>query len=81
LPQLPGVVNLAQPGLVEMGVLLKAGGLNWAARPAPEGAIAKVELDTTLLQNLLQVPQANAAQMVEEWRMLEPDMTEEQRQR
>ena len=81
LPQLPGVLNLAQPGLVEMGVLLKAAGLNWAARAAPEGAIARVALDTTLLQNLRQVPQANAAQMVEEWRMLEPEMTKEQRLR
>lgn len=81
LPQLPAVLNLAQPGLIEMAALLEAAGLNWAARAAATGAIAKVELDTTVLQNLLQVPPGDAAQMTHEWRKLGPVMTEEKRPR
>lgn len=80
LAQLPAVVNLAQPGLVQMGALLEAAGLDWVARPAPNSAIARVALDTTLLQDLLQLPEADAADMVRQWRVLEPHMTERQAQ-
>ena len=76
--QLPPVLNLAQPGLIEMGALLTAAGLDWRARPAPHSAIAKVQLDTTLLQNVVRVLGADAVQMVQEWRWLEPHMTAEQ---
>ena len=78
--QLPPVLNLAQPGLVEMGALLTAAGLDWCARPAPNSAIAKVQLDTTLLQNMVRVLGVDAVQMVQEWRWLEPDMATEQNQ-
>ncbi|PCJ07296.1 MAG: NAD-dependent epimerase [Rhodobacteraceae bacterium] len=80
LPQLPAVVNLAQPGLVQMGALLDAAGLSWIARPAPEAAIARVALDTGVLQGLLQLPEAEVAQMVQQWRVLEPHITGKQEQ-
>ena len=80
LPQLPGVVNLAQPGLVEMGALLTAAGLGWAARPASEAAIARVVLDTGLLQDLVPLPKADATQMVQQCCKLEPDITGNQEQ-
>ncbi len=78
LPQLPGVVTLAQPGLIEMGALLDAAGLDWTARPAPGNAISRVLLDTRLLQDLVQLPEVDAAQMVQQWRRLEQHMTEKQ---
>ena len=80
LPQLPAVVNLAQPGLVQMGALLDAAGLEWIARPAPHSAIARVVLDTGLLQDLLHLPRADVAEMVQQWRALEPHMTRQQEQ-
>jgi len=80
LPQLPGVVNLAQPGLIEMGALLDAAGLGWAARAAPGNAISRVALDTRLLQDLVQLPEADVADMVRQWHKLEPHMTENQEQ-
>ncbi len=80
LPKLPEVINLAQPGLIEMGSLLDAAGLDWTTRAAPSNAISSVELDTGLLQNLVQMPEANAADMVRQWRKLEPHMTEKQEQ-
>ena len=74
LPQLPEVINLAQPGLVEMGALLDVAGLGWTGRPASDTAIARVVLDTGLLQDLVPVPEADAAQMVQQWRRVEPDI-------
>lgn len=41
---LPGVINLALPGVVGMEALLRAAGESWQADPAPPGAIATVEL-------------------------------------
>ncbi|TQD35755.1 NAD-dependent epimerase/dehydratase family protein [Rhodobacter capsulatus] len=41
---LPGVINLALPGVVGMEALLRAAGESWQADPAPPGAIASVEL-------------------------------------
>ncbi len=50
---LPGCLNIAAPGVVEMGALLDAAGLAWAPRPAPEGAIPEVALDVTALTRLV----------------------------
>ena len=77
---LPPALNIAQPGRVEMGALLTAAGLGWHPRPAPACAIAKVQLDTTLLQSLVPVPAADAVQMVQQWSYLEPHMTGKQSQ-
>lgn len=76
LPVLPAVLNLAQPQPVEMGDLLWAADLPFATGPAPQAAIAEVSLDVSRLQSLVPaelLPQANAAQMVREWRALGPE--------
>jgi len=69
---LPGALNIAAPGAVEMGALLDAAGLAWAPRPAPQGAIPEVALDVTALAGLVPLdPKAGTAQMlVAEWRAL-----------
>jgi len=69
---LPGALNIAAPGAVEMGALLDAAGLAWAPRPAPAGAIPEVALDVTALAGLVALaPEAGTAQMlVAEWRDL-----------
>lgn len=80
--KLPAVLNLAQPGALEMAALLRAAGHPFTWRPAPTAAIAEVTLDLSPLQKLLQdgrliaaLDRADAAQMVEEWSQLEPIMT------
>lgn len=69
---LPGALNIAAPGAVEMGALLDAAGLAWAPRPAPQGAIPEVTLDVAALAGLVPLdPKAGTAQMlVAEWRAL-----------
>ena len=72
---LPPLLNLAQPQPVEMADLLRAADQPFAPRPAPPEAIAEVSLDVSRLQSLVPVdllPQADAAQMVREWRALGP---------
>ncbi|AUQ64833.1 NAD-dependent epimerase/dehydratase family protein [Phaeobacter inhibens] len=82
-PDLPQVLNIAQPGLVAMGDLLQAAGLEFARRPAPAQAIAEVQLDVTRLIGLLAaqpvpaadlpacLPVATAADLVAEARVLD----------
>lgn len=76
-PQLPAVLNLAQPGPVEMAALLRAAGRDFAWRPAPEAAIAEVNLDVTELRHCLAAagPQplvpADPGRMLAEWAALE----------
>ena len=81
-PKLPPVLNLAQPGALEMAALLRAAGHAFAWRPAPAAAIAEVTLELTPLQKLLQdgvlspaLDAADASQMVAEWCDLEPVFT------
>lgn len=84
-PDLPTVLNLAQPRPVEMAALLRAAGRDFAWRVAPASAIAEVGLDLTelrrcLLENLsggaadLLAP-ADPAQMLAEWGQLESAIT------
>jgi nucleoside-diphosphate-sugar epimerase len=67
---LPPVLNVAAPGVFEMGDLLDAAGLDWTARPAPSSAIPSVALATDRLRQYFQfeenlcTPQA----LVAEWR-------------
>lgn len=72
---LPGVLNIAAPGAVEMGALLDAADLAWAPRPAPEGAIPEVALDVAALARLVALdPAAGRAEtLVAEWRALGQD--------
>ncbi|MDK3020787.1 NAD-dependent epimerase/dehydratase family protein [Pseudodonghicola flavimaris] len=67
---LPGVLNIAAPGTVEMGALLDMAGLAWTPRPAPASAIAEVALDVTRLCALVPLPPADAESLVAEWRGL-----------
>ncbi|MEM7317434.1 MAG: NAD(P)-dependent oxidoreductase, partial [Pseudomonadota bacterium] len=75
-PGLPDVLNVAAPEPVEMGALLRAAGLDWNPRPASETAIPQVHLSTTRLSRFTRFSQHDSlpAQMVAEWRALEPDM-------
>jgi len=72
-PDLPGLLNIAAPGMVEMGALLDTAGLAWVPRPAPDGAIAQVALDVTGLCGRLPLVPATAAGLVAEWRDLAQD--------
>lgn len=65
---LPPVLNIAAPGVVEMGALLEAAGLPWTPRPAPETAIARVELATDRLTALVPLAPATPEALVAEWR-------------
>ncbi len=71
---LPEVVNVAQPGPVAMGDLLRAAGLDFSLRPAPDSAIPEVALEVTRLAGLLPpdvpLPPADPAQLVAEWAAL-----------
>lgn len=70
---LPGVLNLAAPGAVEMGALLDAAGLDWTPRPAPDTAIAEVRLDTGLLEQIVAFDpsESDPAVMVAQWQAME----------
>lgn len=77
-PSLPPVLNIAQPGPVEMGALLAAAGRAYATAPAPEVAIAEVALDVSRLRAFLAgtlgLPPADPAEMVAEWSHLAPQI-------
>ena len=71
-PPLPGVLNVAAPGVLEMGALLDAAGLAWAPRaPGPE-AIPEVALDVAALEGFFPLsPRDSLAEtVVAEWRAL-----------
>lgn len=70
---LPEVLNLAEPGAFEMGVLLDVAGLAWAPRRAPAGAIAEVCLSTNRLARHADLAgSGDPVRMVAEYRRLEP---------
>lgn len=77
---LPSVLNVAAPGVTEMGELLDAAGKAWSPRPAPESAIPTVTLNVRRLQELVPLPPqaSDVAEMVEEWRRLEPHLNQEE---
>jgi len=68
--RLPGVLNVASPGPVEMGALLNAAGLDWVARPAPDRAIDVVALSTEALARYTSLPETSPAALVAEWRAM-----------
>lgn len=74
-PRVPGVLNVAAPGAVAMGALLDAAGLDWTPRPAPEGAIPEVGLDTAALARLVPLDAGCALPetLVAEWHALTAD--------
>ncbi|MGD9919045.1 MAG: NAD-dependent epimerase/dehydratase family protein [Paenirhodobacter sp.] len=75
---LPRVINLALPGVVAMDALLEAANEHWLSRRAPEGVIARVELDVARAVGLGLVPEApaSAAALIADLREV-PGHTEE----
>ncbi|MEP2581071.1 MAG: hypothetical protein ABJH75_25990, partial [Roseibium sp.] len=75
-PDLPGVLNVAAPGGIEMGALLDAANLGWTPRAAPDTAIADVQLCTDRLAGItgLEAADNEAAGMVEQWRKTGSDI-------
>ena len=61
---LPDVINLAQPGVIAMADLLNARGQRWSFGPVRAGVVARVALDTALLQGLMPVPMATPAGLI-----------------
>ncbi len=66
----PEIINIAAPGLVEMGDLLDKAGRAWAPRAPTGPVIEKVALDTGLLEQLYSFApeECTAAGMVAQWR-------------
>lgn len=66
---LPKLVNVAAPGTVQMGALLDSAGLPWQSRPATDGTISAVELNTGLLEQITDFdPRDSTAQgIVADW--------------
>lgn len=63
---LPQILNLAQPELIGMDALLDAAGVTWTTRTAPDTALTALEMDLTALQNLVDIPTANAEDLITE---------------
>lgn len=70
---LPEALNIAAPGVVEMGALLDTADLAWTPRRAPPGAIAEVCLATDRLAERVALDPAEAtpARLVAEWRAVQ----------
>lgn len=68
---LPDVLNVAAPGLIQMGDLLTAAGRAWAPRPAPESALREVELDVTRLTRLIPIAPATPEALAQDCQNLE----------
>ena len=70
--QLPVALNIAEPGVIEMGALLTAAGLNWTPQSAPESTIAEICLDLTALKAIgsLAVREGQADELVAQWRKI-----------
>lgn len=64
----PRILNLAQPGLIDMADLLRAAGADWRWKPAPETALPSLTLDLTRLTGLIDLPVARADALVAEAR-------------
>ena len=64
---LPAILNLALPGAVAMADLVRAAGHGVAWRPAPDGALPLVALDTARLSRIVNLPEADAARIVADW--------------
>ena len=65
--EVPQALNIAAPGMVEMGALLDAAGLAWAPRAPSRGAIPEVCLSTRALQRISPLARVDAAALVAEW--------------
>lgn len=68
--RLPGVLNVAAPGLVQMGELLDAAGRAWCPCPASGTALREIALDVARLCDLVPLAPAAPGALVDEWRVL-----------
>ncbi|MEL7182721.1 MAG: NAD-dependent epimerase/dehydratase family protein [Pseudomonadota bacterium] len=72
MPNVPPVLNVAAPGTVSMADLVRAAGGTYTPHPAPDSAIATVELDVAPLA--ARVPfateESQAEGMVAQWRRI-----------
>lgn len=64
----PALLNLAQPGLIDMADLVRAAGADWTFQPAPDTVLPRLELDLSRLTAMLSVPPADATTLVAEAR-------------
>ena len=67
--QLPPVLNVANPGLLDMADVLRAAEADWRFQPAPSTALARVELDVSELLKLVDVPKVEASGILDEARL------------
>lgn len=67
---LPEVLNIAEPGIVGMADLLTAADRSWHFGPPRPGTVARVGLDTGLLQSLVPMPPATARGIVADLRAM-----------
>ena len=65
---LPSILNVAQPGLIDMADILRAAGVIWSWKAAPKGVLAELDLDVSALTALINVSKADAAALVAEAR-------------
>ena len=65
-PRQMSAVNCASPASIQMEDCLDAADAAWEWRPAPDGALAVLELDTSRLQSLLPLPAVSAKHLVNE---------------
>lgn len=65
-PNLPDVLNLAQPGPIAMGDLLQAARADWQFGPLRDGVAPRVVMDTAQLQSLVTLEQARPVGLVAE---------------
>lgn len=70
ISDLPKILNISSPGVIEMGALLDATGLDWCVRDAGPEVIPEVALSTKRLERYVSfAPEdGTAAGMVAEWR-------------
>ena len=75
LKDLPPVLNLAAPCVVEMGSLLDFADLPWKTRPATPQTIPRVELSTARLESLVRfAPKDRTPEgIVADWRAMKDD--------
>ena len=62
------ILNVAQPDLIDMADLLRAAGVDWSWKEAPDGVLAALDLDVSALTRLVDVPRADATTLVAEAR-------------
>lgn len=66
---LPAVLNVANPGMHAMDQLLRAAGVDFKFRQAPENALDKLEIDVSQLKRLTGIKPVSAQKLVDQARL------------